>query len=45
MNDKNYNTVTPSELIWKALKNWWLIAAFTILGAVVLYKYSNKTPI
>ncbi len=42
MNDKNYNTVTPAELIWKALKNWWLIAAFTILGAVVLYKYSNK---
>ena len=42
MNDKNYNTVTPAELIWKALKNWWLIAAFTILGAVVLYKYANK---
>ncbi len=42
MNDKNYNTVTPAELIWKALKNWWLIAAFTILGAVVLYKFSNK---
>ncbi len=42
MNDKSYNTVTPTELIWKALKNWWLIAAFTILGAIVLYKYSNK---
>ena len=42
MNDKTYNTVTPAELIWKALKNWWLIAAFTILGAVVLYKFSNK---
>lgn len=42
MNERNYNTVTPAELIWKALKNWWLIAAFTILGAIVLYKYSNK---
>ncbi len=42
MNDKPYNTVTPTELIWKALKNWWLIAALAILGAVVLYKYSNK---
>ncbi|MCR5204109.1 MAG: hypothetical protein K6E47_03570 [Lachnospiraceae bacterium] len=42
MDEKRYNTVTPAELIWKGLSRWWLIIGFTVLGALVLYKYSNK---
>lgn len=42
MDEKKYNTVTPAELIWKGLSRWWLIIGFTVLGALVLYKYSNK---
>ena len=42
MNEKNYNTVTLSQLFWKALSRWWLIVIFTALGALVMYKYASK---
>lgn len=38
MDQKNYNTITLSDLFWKVLSRWWVIVIFAAVGVLAMYR-------